>query len=378
MKISSATAQEKDPKRHLFYETSHSPSLADLVGYEKAGRIIDFCFIANPYYPTPEMLKDLQEKLPILIKSYPSSNPRGSQENLAKVLKVDPEHLIIGNGATELITLVDEALIDHMAIPVPTFGEYLEKLKDQRDAELYRLDPLKDYRLDLKRYLAWLHHQRIKSALIINPGNPTGQLHPLAEMESFLKAAKELELVVVDESFIDFGGEEIPSLLPVAEKYSNLLIVRSMSKHCGIPGLRLGYCYSGNLYLLNRLRRHLPTWNINTLAEYFLSLLPPTNDAYHQARKRLIGDVRWLAKELGAVSGLRVYPTGANFVLIKIQNGMTATVLQKKLLDEHQMYVRDCSNKVGMDRFHIRVASQGRLKDAELVRALKVLMKRHG
>ncbi len=364
--------------RHLFYETSHSPSLADLVGYDKASHIIDFCFIANPYYPTPEMLKDLQEKLPVLIKSYPSSNPKGSQENLAQVLNVDPEHLIIGNGASELITLVDETLIDHIAIPVPTFGEYLDKLKDQRDAELYRLDPREDYQLDLKRYLAWLHKQRIKSALIINPGNPTGQLHPLMEMESFLQAAKELELVVVDESFIDFGGEEIPSLLPVAEKYSNLLIVRSMSKHCGIPGLRLGYCYSGNLYLLNRLRRHLPTWNINTLAEYFLSRLPPTNAAYHQARKRLIGDVRWLTQELSAVSGLRVYPTGANFVLIKIQNGMTAAALQKKLLDEHKMYVRDCSNKVGMDRFHIRVASQGRQKDSKLVQALKVLMKSHG
>jgi threonine-phosphate decarboxylase len=378
MKISSAMAQERDPKRHLFYETSHSPSLADLVGYEKATHIIDFCFIANPYYPTPEMLKNLQEKLPVLIKSYPSSNPMGSQENLAKVLNVDPEHLIIGNGATELITLVDETLIDHIAIPVPTFGEYLEKLKDQRDAELYRLDPRADYQLDLKRYLAWLQKQRIKSALIINPGNPTGQLHPLADMEAFLQAAKELELVVVDESFIDFGGDEIPSLLPVADKYSNLLIVRSMSKHCGIPGLRLGYCYSGNLYLLNRLRRHLPTWNINTLAEYFLSLLPPTNDAYHEARKHLIGDVRWLTQELNEVAGLRVYPTGANFVLIKIQNGMTAAALQKKLLDEHKMYVRDCSNKVGMDRFHIRVASQGRQKDAKLVQALQVLMKNHG
>src|SRR5690349_950582 len=123
-----------DPKRHLFYETSHSPSVADLVGYEEAKEIIDFCFIANPYYPTPEMMRDLQEKLPILIKSYPSSNPKACQENLAKVLHVDPEHLVIGNGATELITLVDETLIDHVAIPVPTFGEYLEKLKDQRDA----------------------------------------------------------------------------------------------------------------------------------------------------------------------------------------------------------------------------------------------------
>src|SRR5437879_10713048 len=89
-------------KRHLFYETSHSPSLADLVGYEGAKEIIDFCFIANPYYPTPEMLQHLQRNLPNLIKSYPSSSPFMSQKHLADVLHVTRDNLIVGNGATEL------------------------------------------------------------------------------------------------------------------------------------------------------------------------------------------------------------------------------------------------------------------------------------
>src|ERR1700693_4824358 len=106
--IASAT----DLKRHLFYETSHSPALADLVGYEKAKEIIDFCFIANPYYPTAEMLLTLQQNLPNLIKSYPSSTPAMSQQNLAAVLHVSPEKLIIGNGATELIVLIDTPIID--------------------------------------------------------------------------------------------------------------------------------------------------------------------------------------------------------------------------------------------------------------------------
>src|SRR6267142_5962756 len=138
-----------DLRKHLFYETSHSPSLADLVGYEKAKDIIDFCFIANPYYPTPEMLDDLKENFPNLIKSYPSSNPATSQKNLAKVLHVNPDNLIIVNGATELIVLINTTLIDRIAVPVPTFGEYIEKLKDQRDAELYTLNPEERYTLHL-------------------------------------------------------------------------------------------------------------------------------------------------------------------------------------------------------------------------------------
>jgi threonine-phosphate decarboxylase len=370
----STIASAADFKRHLFYETSHSPALADLVGYEKAKEIIDFCFIANPYYPTAEMLLDLQQNLPNLIKSYPSSSPAMSQQNLAAVLHVSPEKLIIGNGATELIVLINTTLIDRIAVPIPTFGEYIEKLRDQRDAELYPLDAEQRYELRLPDYLQWLHRRNLRCALIINPGNPTGQFIPLGEMIDFVSASSDLELVIVDESFIDFAGDPIPSLMPLAERFSNLLIVRSMSKHCGVPGLRLGYCYSGNLYLLNRLRRFIPTWNLNTLAEYFLSLLPQTDAAYHEGRKRLMADVRCLYSALKSIPGIDVYPTGANFVLFKVKANTTAAELQSRLLEEHHMYVRDCSNKVGMDDRHIRVASQGREKDARLVEALRTLL----
>ena len=370
-----ADSSPTELRKHLFYETSHSPSLADLVGYEKAKDIIDFCFIANPYYPTREMLEDLKENFPNLIKSYPSSSSITSQSNLAAVLHVNPDHLIIGNGATELIVLINTTLIERIAVPVPTFGEYIEKLKDQRDAELFTLRPEENYNLDLTAYLAWVHQRGLKALLVINPGNPTGQLFSLDEMIEFLERAKDMELVIVDESFIDFAGDTIPSLLQVAEQFSNLLLVRSMSKHCGVPGLRLGYCYSGNLYVLNRLRQYIPTWNVNTLAQYFLSLLPSTNAAYHESRKRLIADVRWLYDALRAIAGIEVYPTGANFVLFKIKGGMTAAEVQGLLLTEHGMYVRDCSNKIGMDNFHIRVASQGREKDSKLVEALEILLR---
>jgi histidinol-phosphate/aromatic aminotransferase/cobyric acid decarboxylase-like protein len=298
-----------------------------------------------------------------------------SQRHLAAVLDVDPERLIIGNGATELIGLINMTLIDRIAVPIPTFGEYIEKMKDLRNAELYALDPGDRYQLRLDHYLAWVHQRKLECCLVINPGNPTGQFIPLDEMVDFLHHARDLELVIVDESFIDFSGVEIPSLLPIADQFTNLLIVRSMSKHCGVPGLRLGYCYSANLYILNRLRRFVPTWNLNTLAQFFLSQLPGETDAYHQGRKRLIGDVTNLYQSLCTIPSLEVYPTGANFVLFKVDNGMTAHQLQTRLLTEHDMYVRDCTNKLGMDAFHIRVASQGREKDNRLVEALRTLVK---
>ena len=230
------------------------------------------------------------------------------------------------------------------------------------------------YQLRLADYLAWVRERNLRALLVINPGNPTGQVFSLREMVDFLDQARDLELIIVDESFIDFAGEDVPSLLGVADRFPNLLIVRSLSKHCGVPGLRIGYCYSGNLDFLNRLRRFIPTWNLNSVAQYFLSLLPATDAEYHEARKRLIGDVRWLHSALSSTAGIEVYPTGANFVLCKVTNGLTAAEVQARLLTEHRMYVRDCSNKIGMDRFHIRVASQGREKDALLVEALRALV----
>ncbi|HOS85277.1 MAG TPA: histidinol-phosphate transaminase [Bacteroidales bacterium] len=357
--------------RHLFYETSHSPSLFDIVGEEMIEKITDFCFIANPYYPNNELIKKLQERLPILIKSYPSSNPSISQKHLSDVLHINPNHIIIGNGATELITIIQKECIDDFAIPVPTFSEYTEKIRKQEQAKLYYLQAHNNYQLNLREFADWIVANSITSALIINPGNPTGQLHSLDEMKDFLNSMRHLRMVIVDESFIDFAGDELPSLLPFIQQYQNLVVVRSMSKHCGIPGLRLGYCVTANSDLLQKIRSSIPVWNINTIAEYFLTQLYPTDELYHVARKQVIADVHYLYTELKQITGFFVYPTGSNFVLIRIECGITAKDLQRLLLEDYYLYVRDCSNKIGLDNFHIRVASQGKDKDSLLIAALQ-------
>jgi len=356
----------------LFNKTSHSPALADLVGYEEAQYYVDYCFIANPYYPTQDMIDRLIAKLPSLIRAYPSSNPEVNNGYLAKVLRVNPDNLIIGNGATELITAICDELIESIGIPIPTFSEYHEKIERSK-VQLYRVGPETDYQLDIDHYASWLQNHAVHAALLINPDNPTGQFFSIPQMQAFLDKASFLDLVIVDESFVDFAGDPVPSLLHSADIFSNLIIVRSMSKHCGVPGLRLGYCYTDNRYLLNRLRRRLPTWNINSVAEYYLSLLPETDADYHEARRRTIEDTQWLYHEIEGLPGFHVYPTGANFVLVRLENGMTAHELQMLLLKNYKLYVRDCSNKIGMDRYHIRIATQGREKDEPVVAALREL-----
>lgn len=362
--------------RQLFAGTSHTPALVDLVGEQNMNKVTDFCFIENPYFPDNKTLEKLNKEFLRLIKFYPSSNPILAQQNLADVIKVSPEHLVIGNGATELITIIQNQLADDMGIPIPTFSEYIEKLKDSEKVKLFNLSEHKKYQLNLDEYGEWLIREKISSALIINPGNPSGQLFSIEEMKSFLGKMKHLKLILVDESFIDFSCEEIPTLLPSVNEFPNLIIVRSMSKHCGVPGLRLGYCCTSNQHFLSVIRNVLPVWNINTVAEYFLTLLKETEEIYEIARKKVIEDVRLLYNELILIPGFSVYQTGSNFLLIKILDlGFTAFEMQMKLLEEHGVYVRDCTNKVGLDNMHIRLASQGRQRDKKLVKALRCVSK---
>ncbi|HYQ57727.1 MAG TPA: histidinol-phosphate transaminase [Draconibacterium sp.] len=358
-------------KRHLFEETSHSPSLVDIVGEEQLGDVVDFCFIENPYFPGEALLQKLQDKLPELIKAYPSSNPKLAQQDLAAVVHVKPEFLVLGNGATELITIIQNNFVQDMGIPVPTFSEYIEKIQNLEKVKLFQLPADKQYQLDLDEYADWLLNEKLSSALIINPGNPTGQLLSIKKITGFLKRMKHLKLVLLDESFIDFAGDEIPSLMPVVDQFPNLVIVRSMSKHCGVPGLRLGYCCTANQDYLKQIRNSLPVWNINTLAEYFLTQLKDTDVEYHKARIHVISDVRELHQLLCKIDGYEVYPSNSNFILLKVKFGISAYELQMKLLQDFGVYVRDCSNKIGLDYKHIRIASKGRDKDQLLIHALK-------
>ncbi|MFW5851845.1 MAG: pyridoxal phosphate-dependent aminotransferase [Bacteroidota bacterium] len=360
---------------HLFNKTSHSPSLIDIVGEDMASEIIDFCFIANPYFPTDEIMEKMQKMMPLLIKMYPSSNPINTVSQLASLLNVKPEQLIIGNGATELITIIQSEFVHELAIPIPTFSEYTDTLRFHNSVRLFQLPPEKKYALDLDVYAEWITQHAIRSALIINPGNPTGQLIDRDKIIAFISKMSHLEHIIVDESFIDFAHDDIPSLIPYINDLPNVIIIRSMSKHCGVPGLRLGYCCSSRTDVIARMNNLVPLWNINTLAEYFLSLLVKTNDVYHEMRKRVIVDVQFLFESVRSIPGFYVYKTGSNFVMIKIECGFTALEIQRKLLEEYQVYVRDCSNKIGLDSFHIRVSSQGKQKDAVLVAALQSISK---
>jgi len=333
----------------------------------------NFCYLANPYFPTPEILTKLRVNLKELIKSYPSGY-KNISFLLSQWIGIDPANIIVGNGASELIEIITRHLVKRLTLPFPTFNEYEVRLK--RSKINYFPCKKEDFSLDLDDFVKSINISNSNVALLINPNNPTGAFTSVDHIKFLLKRLKSLDLFILDESFIECVSEtEIPTMEKFIYDYKNLLIIKSMSKSYGIPGLRLGYVVTSNKKLLNALQRELPIWNVNSISEFFLELLLKHKHDYEESRKAMIKATeklyQWISTE---VEYLFVYPTKANFVFARIINDITSTRLRDLLLQKAQILIKDCSNKTGLNNKYVRLASRTLEENRELVDVLKHIL----
>lgn len=334
--------------------------------------IKDFCYLVNPYFPPNEFTESLRLRLDELIRAYPSTNWYISSL-LSNSLGLSYDHIVIGNGASELISAITSNYVDNLAVAVPTFDEYINRAVNQgKRVSVYELD--QDFTFDIEGFIQHVKNSAANSALIINPNNPTGTLVPQDSIWLILESLRHLDLVIVDESFIDFATvNPIPTAVAGIDSYPNLVVVKSLSKSYGIAGLRLGYAISGNKKLIENLRTEIPIWSINSLAQFFLEEI----GNYHQQFLDSCSDVRIatqiLYDELKSVPYLYPYPSDGNFVLCKILYGFTAAQLTSALFEKHSMLINDSSGKRGLDNRFVRLASRTKEENLELAEALRSL-----
>jgi histidinol-phosphate/aromatic aminotransferase/cobyric acid decarboxylase-like protein len=194
-----------------------------------------------------------------------------------------------------------------------------------------------------------------------------------------LTRCSQLKAVVIDESFIEFTSvprQAIPTLRAHLTQFPNLVIVRSLGKDFGVCGLRLGLVATANLPVLGEIRRFLPIWNINPLAEKFFRLCLQHRAAYEKARVQCIEETQSLAKRLAGTPQIKVFETWSNFILFKILDPrFNSTQLRDYLLSTLGLYVRDCSRKLGLgDRF-IRVGTNLPAENTRLVEGITEFFK---
>ena len=356
-------------------ERQHSPSVFQVAEAAGGRKVVDFCYLSNKFFPTPEIIGQLAENMEEIVRNYPSMQVE--QCELAGALTgFDPQHLLVGNGASELIHLVAARLGQRWLMPYPSYMEYENVIRDfNKHLHLHPLVESENFEVNVGRLLSDIESHQIDAVVLPNPNSPTGRKIPVEDLLGILNRCAQLRALVIDESFIEFTSvarEGIPTLRAQLAQFPNLIIVRSLGKDFGVCGLRLGLVATSNLPFLGELRRFLPIWNISPLAERFLRLCVAHRGAYEKARLQCIEETQSLARQLAAIPEIHVFETWSNFILFKILDARATSVqLRDYLLSRHGLYVRDCSRKLGLGDKFIRVGTHLPPENRRLVEGIR-------
>ncbi|NLA37456.1 MAG: histidinol-phosphate aminotransferase family protein [Actinobacteria bacterium] len=360
---------------------SHSPSLLTLREELPDLEInVDACFISNPYatqlfldYFKTELLDT--GAIRDVLEFYPSQN-QVIAALLAGHLGIDAERVFVGNGAIEIIQAVVHTFAKRkVLVTLPTFSSYYEFAEGRVDVAFHTLRKEEDFRLDPAEYLEVVKREKPDLITLINPNNPDGSYIPYEDLLSILRDLPAEVTAVVDESFIHFAFEDlnldIRSVISHCEEFPNLIVVKSMSKDFGVAGIRAGYAVMHPDRVAGLLQNGF-LWNSNGLAEYFFRLYTRKDflAQYDIVRKQYILETQLFYRQLEKVKGLHVYPSMANFALVELVDGSTADELMQHLLVRHGVYVRTCSDKIGLDGEFLRIASRGLRENQQIIEAL--------
>lgn len=342
-------------------------------GYWRFPGLRDFCYLVNPYFPPQKMLDQMKYFYEPLLTQYPSG--MSIQKLMAgKIFSVDEDFLLVGNGAAELINVLGETLKGKLAISVPAFNEYIRCFKN---CEIFPIGGEEtDFQLNEQRLCDAAMHADVLA--IINPDNPSGSFlrhDALCRILDVCEAAN--TTCIVDESFIDFAEPHMRySLLrnDILKQYPNLIVIKSISKSYGVPGLRLGVLASSKIELIGILRQNLPVWNINSFAEYFLQIFSLYKSSYLNACTKIANQRRSLQEKLTDISFLKVYPSQANYIMCEVTEKYRAKDIATRLIMEYNLLIKDLSEKSGFHgRQFIRIAVKDHVENEALYQALKAL-----
>ncbi|MFC8360680.1 pyridoxal phosphate-dependent aminotransferase [Streptomyces griseorubiginosus] len=362
----------------LFRSTAaHSPSMAALTreGGDGAGPVLDFCIPCNPYFPTPAMVDTMAARLKEIITYYPSSADTITAE-LCNLLQLPPQAVAMGNGSTELITWIDHLLVrESLAVPVPTFGRWTDQpMETGKRVDMFPLQESSGFALDLAQYADFIRTRGTRVAVICNPNNPDGGFLHKHALVQFMDAMADLDLIVIDESFLEFAdAEQEPSVVQEAMVRPNVIVLRSLGKNFGLHGIRFGYMVA-NPSLAGRVRSMLPKWNLNAFAEYVVFMLKEHGAEYAQSLHQVRRDRLDMASQLAALPGLTVYPSQGNFLFVRLPVGAEGTVVRDRMLSEHRILVRECGNKIGSSSRFLRLVVRPQVDVRRLVSGLEQVL----
>lgn len=338
---------------------------------------IDFSVNTNPMGAPEEVTEAMMEGVR-RAGVYPDPECRALREAIGRAFDMNPERVVCGNGAAELLMAVCRWKNPNSAmLPAPGFSEYARALEAAgcRRGEI-RLREEDDFRLpdDLPQLI---RTQKPDLLFLTNPANPTGVLTGRKELWEILRACGETDcLLLLDECFMELSGRGNTHSMTQAVKDGNrnLMILRSFTKSFAVPGIRLGYLLCGDALQAEGIERQLPAWNVSVPAQLageaamrmdFERYLELSTGLIRREREFLTMQLQ----KLGAV----VYPSEADYVLFRWKSGQ----LFEELLAEG-ILIRDCRDYEGLCAGFYRVAVKKHDQNEILIKAIQKIVRNGG
>lgn len=347
-------------------------------GYWRYPGLLDFCYLVNPYFPRKRMIEEMKANFEPLLRDYPSG--MGVNSLLAgKYFGIKQEYVVVGNGAAELIKSLMEHHDGKLGVIYPTFEEYPNR-HDKNSLVIFKPEN-EDFTYGAEDLIEFFSGKDIKSLLIVNPDNPSGNFIPKNELLKLAGWAQEEGIrLIIDESFVDFAENGFDQTLlknEILRECPSLCVMKSISKSYGVPGLRLGVLASADVDLISRIKKDVAIWNINSFAEFYMQIYGKYEKDYARSCDKFREERAVFEKELRDIPFLRVIPSQANYFLCEVTERYTSHELTLKLITDNNILLKDCSSKKGFpdDKQFIRIAIRDRKDNQTLIDALNVLAK---
>jgi len=340
-------------------------------GYWRYPQMLDFCYLVNPYFPPKRMIDEIKASFETLMREYPSGMYVNSLL-AAKNFSVKQDYIVVGNGAAELIKCLMENWVGRLGNIIPTFEEYPNRLDKDHLVQFVPSNEGFNYTAD--DVMSYFEDKAIDTLLLINPDNPSGNYIPFNDLLCLVEWTKKKNVrFVVDESFVDFASVDGQySLLDnsILSNNAHLIVVKSISKSYGVPGFRLGVLASGNTELIDKMKKQVAIWNINSFGEFYMQIYEKYHKDYIKACEMFKEERNIFYKELREIPYLEVYPSQANYFLCRVKDKYTSNELALKLL-KYNILIKDCSTKKAFtgDSF-IRIAIRNRMDNHLLFKVL--------
>jgi histidinol-phosphate/aromatic aminotransferase/cobyric acid decarboxylase-like protein len=346
----------------------------DLRHLERAGDVVSADVLDAWFDPSPNVVATLREHLPFLLKTSPPNHAEGLVAELAERRGLPAGCILTGAGSSSLLFHCLPRLLPHGARVLlldPMYSEYRHLVSRVMEGQAlpFVLRPENGFALEPDRLADTLSRLRPDALAIVNPNNPTGRLCPLPEVERLIELAPPGTRIIVDETYIEYAGAA-HSLERRAAASPDVVVIKSMSKAYALSGERVAYLVA-HPSVCERLRVYLPPWPVGLSAQA-AALEALRDPAYYQARYAETTALRLaLADALARLPGVHVFPSEANFVLLRCQGAPALAAA----LRERRIFVREFpAGQTALDETYLRISVKDEATNGRVLSAMRELL----